>query len=244
MLGSGFSGGVWLANDQKTGGLVVVKFFSKRDSVHDEYFMHLLRLHAILSSRSLHNVVSPIEVGQYGELGYQILPYLSEYTSLSNTLSANGRRDPHWVLSLLARIATAIDELHALGIIHADLKPSNILITSSPTPEVRIIDFGMVRKVDFGNTVELVSTWRYLHPTFTGEDDNSTDDKQSKRIQIGGSGPPGSYVDVYALGVIALEMLTGQANYDRPPGERSIQQTICDKNPLFAEEPVGVRDGV
>src|SRR5581483_5055739 len=55
---------------------------------------------------------------------------------------------------------------------------------------------------------------------------------------------PGSYVDVYALGVIALEMLTGQANYDRPPGERSIQQTICDKNPLFAEEPVGVRDGV
>ena len=244
ILGSGFAGGVWLADDLRTGNSVVVKFFSKRNSVHDEYFSYLVDLHAVLSTHSLQNVISPIEIGEYGDLAYQILPHLVGYSSL-NALDLDRFRDLRSAMSLLSKIAHGVNELHSLGIIHADLKPSNVLATNSSAPEVRIIDFGMVREIGAEDTVELVATWRYLHPIYTGEDgEKAMNDKSTTRVRIDGRRVAGTYVDIYALGIMALEMLTGEARYSRPPGERSLQRTICDRNQLFAEQPAAVRDGV
>jgi serine/threonine protein kinase len=245
ILASGFAGAVWLANDLETGDRVIVKFFSKRDAIHDEYYFHLVRLQKVLSSRPLYNLVCPIEIGKFGELAYQILPYFEGSTNLSSVLDADSFLRPTSALMLLAKIAAALDEVHRLGIIHADLKPSNILVTEAATPEVRLIDFGMIRRVDEAGTVELVSTWRYLHPIFTEEKTSEQPSEiQSGRPRINQRELPGTYIDIYALGIITLEMLTGKVKYDKPLTERSIQQVICAANSLFAAQPVGVRDGV
>src|SRR5438128_448679 len=93
-------------------------------------------------------------------------------------------------------IVGALIELHSKALIHADLKPSNILIRERPRLSVCLTDFGMVRSVGTRDFV-IFGTYEYVHPSF-----------RSGLLQRGSSATPivinieaGSYIDIYALGV-------------------------------------------
>src|SRR5262249_20247370 len=136
-------------------------------------------------------------------------PYLTmewvDGGSLAETL--NGRPQParqsaRWV-SILAR---AVEHVHGAGIVHRDLKPGNILLSAPAKPQAaeivpKIADFGIARLLDRPGTGagrQWLGTPEYIAPELTGD----------------GPGPEGvgPAADVYALGVILYEMLTG-----RPP---------------------------
>ena len=240
-LGAGSSGSTWLARDTIANTDVVVKFFAKRTSVQDEYYLHLARLHEILGKVPLAKWVGPVEVGELGEFGYQVLPYLEGYASLDDILAKrNADSSLRKVIRLIAEIADALDGLHAAGVIHADVKPSNILVAPDQN-QIRLIDFGMIRKVENSNAVELVSTWRYLHPVFTEGASKQRDQMHSRRVSVDLKVPTGAYVDMYALGIIALELLTNQTAYVRPATERSIDDVISTHNKAFLAQSISLR---
>ena len=107
-------------------------------------------------------------------------------------------------LALLRMVSTAVQHAHDRGIVHRDLKPSNILVTEDGEP--KILDFGIARPLDAGvadatlhtRTGQIVGTVAYMSP----EQASGIPDRVDHRA------------DVYALGVIAYELLTGKPPFD------------------------------
>jgi serine/threonine protein kinase len=122
---------------------------------------------------------------------------LTEFAD-ANALSTRQR------LGLLAKVADAVQHAHQKGVIHRDLKPANVLVTQSGEP--KILDFGVARATDLdmqATTVEtvvgqLVGTVPYMSPEQTAGDPSMLDPRS----------------DVYAVGVLAYELLAGRPPYD------------------------------
>jgi serine/threonine-protein kinase len=142
------------------------------------------------------HVVPIFEVGESGGLVFYSMKRLSN-GSLANRLRQGPRPDPKQTARLLAAVARAVQHAHGRGIIHRDLKPANVLLDEHDQPHVS--DFGLARRVDaahsIGPTGAVVGTAEYAAPEQLRGDHHLT-----------------AAVDVYGLGAILYECLTG-----RPP---------------------------
>ena len=143
------------------------------------------------------NIVKVIDYGEYEGNPYLVMPYLPGGT-LKERLK--GKPIPSQEAArLLLPIARALDFAHRQGMIHRDVKPSNIIITADGDP--MLTDFGIAKILDLEETLELtgtgaaVGTPEYMAPEQATS--NATDHR----------------VDVYALGVVLFEMVTGRKPY-------------------------------
>jgi serine/threonine protein kinase len=112
-----------------------------------------------------------------------------------------------------ADIAAALAHVHALGIVHRDLKPGNIVVPAAPPPFAVLVDFGIARGSDtpsFTAAGTLVGTAAYLSPE-----------------QVRG-GAVGASSDVYSLGLVLLEALTGRREFDGSDVEAALARTVRD----------------
>jgi serine/threonine-protein kinase len=128
-----------------------------------------------------------------GDCVFLVMEYI-EGISLRNYISEKGPLSLNEVLSLADQLAATLDYLHANGVYHRDLKPENIIV--GPDNKVHILDFGS-SLLEGSRRV----TWRWASGTFGTPDYMSPEQIQGKRGD--------SRTDVYALGMIVYEMLTG-----------------------------------
>lgn len=201
LIGRGGMASVYRATDQTLGRDVAVKVLHGHladDEALLDRFRREAQAVAGLSHRSL------VTVHDWGEdhPGEDTLPYivmeLVEGDSLRDVLRVRGRVSPAEALTLLAPAAEGLAQVHDAGLIHRDVKPENILY--GPDGVARVSDFGLAAVAGAGNQTfgedTLVGSPRYLSP-------------ESVRAE-----PLSARADVYALGVILFECLTG-----RPPFE-------------------------
>ena len=187
-------GTVYLARDESLGRLVALKTFHHiaGGDPHDRELQRkrLLREAKAAGTLSHPNVVTIYDVLEHDETVYIAMEYV-EGTSLERRL-ASGKPMP-WdeAVGILTQVASALDHLHDRGIVHRDVKPANILITAEG--RVKITDFGVARPDDPTQTQEtsVFGTPQYMAPE-----------------QIRGESPD-ARTDVFALGILAYEMLTG-----------------------------------
>jgi len=197
-VGRGAMGTVFLARDTALGRLVALKTFRApfgEDS--DPEDSGILRRRSLreaqragtLSHPSVITIFDVVEVPD--EDSFHIVMEYVEGQGLDSRMRERGPMKLSEVAPLVAQIASALDHLHARGIVHRDVKPGNVLVTAEG--RVKITDFGIARSEDPGATLDtdVYGTPYYMAPE-----------------QIQGR-PVDARTDVFALGVVVYEMLTG-----------------------------------
>ncbi|MFD6874593.1 MULTISPECIES: protein kinase [unclassified Streptomyces] len=197
-IGSGGTADVFRAIDQVLGREVAVKVFrAGTDTVTVDRFCDEARTLARLSHPGL---VTVHDAGRHGQGAFMVTELIRGVT-LRTRMDA-GPLGPVQVTRIGADISSALDHVHAHGVIHHDVKPSNILLGEEGTPH--LADFGLARTVhehSHSAPDTLVGTLAYMAPEqFLGEGASTAS-------------------DIYALGVTLLEALTGRREYQGTPVE-------------------------
>jgi hypothetical protein len=227
-LASGGMGRVWRARDTLLERPVAVKVLRSEftgDATFRARFRAEAQHTAALQHRNIASVFDYGEVEEDGEQRAYLVMELVEGESLAQLLEREGRIDAARTLDVLRQTSAALAAAHAAGVVHRDVKPGNVLVGSDGV--VKITDFGIAwsaSSVPLTGTGQVVGTAHYLSP----------------EQAAGGKATPAS--DVYALGTVAYECLTGRRAFD---GENSVQialkQLREEPVPLPADVPVALR---
>ena len=200
-VGAGGMGVVWRARDSRLDRIVAVKVLRPEFAGSPE-FKDLLLWEGRLAGRVSHPGVVQVrdyDDGSAGGVPYLVMEYVAG-PSLAAVLRAEGTLSPRRVLGLIEQVADALACAHAAGIVHRDVKPGNVLVDGG---RVKIADFGIAQvasAVPVTQAGPVMGTPAYLSP---------------ERV-AGLPATPAS--DLYGLGMIAYECLTG-----RPPFQGSPQ---------------------
>jgi predicted Ser/Thr protein kinase len=196
-LGEGGMGAVYKAEDPKLDRMVAVKLPRFEGSPERQFQARQRFLReARAAARVRHPHVCPIyDVGEQDGRPYVVMAYV-EGRSLAEDLVERGRyEDVREAVELVRQVAGALQAVHAHGIVHRDLKPGNILLDRDGGP--LLTDFGLARLDDEADRLTsegvLMGTPAYLAP-------------EQVNPELGAFGPRG---DVYSLGVVLHELLTG-----------------------------------
>jgi Tol biopolymer transport system component len=227
LIGAGGMGEVYRARDARLGREVAVKVLPDavaRDPVRIARFEREVRALAALSHP---NVLAIHDVGQEGDVAFAVTELLEGQT-LRERL---GRDRLPWrkAVEIGAAIADALATAHARRIVHRDLKPENVFLTSDG--HVKVLDFGLAKIVETaqpeastltspGSTSEgrLVGTVSYMSP------------EQARGLGLDGR------TDVYSLGCVLYEMLSGRRPFERPTAADTISA-------ILHEEPESLSEG-
>ena len=216
-------GEVWRAVDLVLGRPVAVKLLRAEYAQHPEVLTRF-RAEARHAGSVSHPAIA--QVYDYGEAGAADSPYLVmelvDGPSLAGVLAA-GPLDPADTMDVLSQAAAGLQAAHAAGLVHRDVKPGNLLV--GPAGQVKITDFGIAYaawSAPITQTGALVGTPAYLAP---------------ERI-AGGPATPAS--DLYALGVVGYQCLTGEAPFGGMPPQAAAAHQHRTLPPLPRTVPAGV----
>ncbi|MDQ6745493.1 MAG: Stk1 family PASTA domain-containing Ser/Thr kinase [Actinomycetota bacterium] len=194
-LGTGGMAEVYLAEDQQLGRKVALKLLHRRFS-EDPDFVERFRREAQSAAGLQHpNVVSVYDRGAYDGTYYIAMEYLAG-PSLKQLIVQDAPMDPLRAIDLTIQILKAARFAHRRGIIHRDLKPHNVIVGDGD--HAKVTDFGIARAgaSDMTETGSIMGTSQYLSP------------EQAQGHAVS----PTS--DLYAVGVILYEMVTGRVPFD------------------------------
>lgn len=203
MLGAGGMGAVFEATQIALGRRVAVKVLNPqlaRDRNHVERFRREAQAASNLRHR---NIVDVIDFGEAGDLVFYAMEYL-EGEDLSALLARVGRMRWAEARPLLLQVVRALRAAHDKGVIHRDVKPANVFLIADDdgARQVKVLDFGIAKVLAVGDgqtltrSDELFGSVKYMAPEQA--DGRSVDAR----------------TDVYAVGVLAYRMMTGQVPFE------------------------------
>jgi serine/threonine protein kinase len=215
-LGRGGMGVVYRARQLSLNRLVALKLIRDSALASPERLARF-RIEMEAAARMRHpNVVSIHEIGEHQGRPYFAMEFV-EGASLEAHLG--GRPQPVLqAADLLRTLARAVEHAHSQNIVHRDLKPSNILLDASGAP--KITDFGLAKRLDSQSTAlteegAVVGTASYMAPEQAG----------GRVREIGPA------TDLYALGALLYEMLTGRPPFLADSWQHVIEQVLHDEPP-------------
>ncbi|MCA2212057.1 serine/threonine-protein kinase [Jidongwangia harbinensis] len=200
-VGQGATGTVWRGIDRTSGEQVAVKLLHEGLLRQPKLVTRFVQERTILMMVRHENIVGVRDLFSAGESLGLVMDFVAG-GSLRDRLRAAGTLPPAEAARLLGQVAAGLAEAHALGVVHRDVKPDNILLHGTTRPDVRLTDFGIARVLDTAGLTTphaIIGTPHYMAPETIG----------------GGDASPAA--DVYALGVVFYELLTGRAPYAGEP---------------------------
>ncbi|GAA2208508.1 serine/threonine protein kinase PknA [Nonomuraea monospora] len=224
-IATGGMGEVWRARDELLGREVAVKILRSHiyaDPTFRERFRNEARLTAALADPGVAQI---FDYGEQSELAYLVME-LVHGEPLSAILARNGAIGPEVALDVVHQTAKALHAAHSAGIIHRDIKPGNLLVT--PEGAIKVTDFGIARALEAApvtQTGTVLGTAQYVSP------------EQAQGF------PLTPATDLYSLGVVAYECLTGRTPFR---GDSQVAIALQHLNeqppPLGVDVPAPVRE--
>ncbi len=211
-IGAGGMGEVYLAEDTRLDRQIALKFLPVNVASNKELVGRFVREAKAAAKLNHPNIVTIFEVGEFGGRPYFAMEYVTGH-SLAH-LARTERRPIQWVVDVAVQLCQGVSEAHRAGIIHRDIKSANILVDDSG--RVRILDFGLAAVSDgeeltrSGSTLGTVS---YMSPE-----------------QVSG-GDIDQRSDLFSLGVVLYELLTGQTPFKRNNDAATLNAIMRDSVP-------------
>ncbi len=215
-IGRGGMGIVYRARDDRLGRLVALKLLPGVLSGNVEARERLLAEARAASALDHPNICTLHDVGQVSD-GRPYLVFAHYEGRTLDRLLSNGALPFHRCRDVAAQIADGLACAHAAGIVHRDIKPANVMVTSSGV--VKILDFGIAKQSGASNLTRsgtMVGTVAYMSPE-----------------QVRGD-PIGAASDLWSLGAVLFEMLTGQRPFDH-------ETTAATLNAILNSDPPRLR---
>ena len=208
--GDGGMAVVYKAKDRLLNRFVAIKIL-KPEFIRDPKFVDSFRRESQAAAGLSHpNVVSVYDVGKEGNI-YYIVMEMMEGATLSDIIQKQAPLSEKRVIEISRQIASALSAAHKRNIIHRDIKPHNIIFTDEGVP--KIADFGIAKAVNNGTIVNssttVLGSVHYLSP------------EQAK------GGFVDAKSDIYSLGIVMYEMLTGSVPFD---GENAVSVAMMHIN--------------
>jgi len=223
-IAAGGMGEVWQARDEILGRTVAIKLL-KEGLTDEEGFTERFRNEARLSAALAHgNIAQVYDYGEEGNLAYLVMEYVPG-KPLSKILHERGPISAADTANLMGQAAAALHAAHRAGLIHRDVKPANMLVTSDGV--VKLTDFGIARAVGSAamtRTGEVMGTAQYLAPEAAMGRETT------------------ALTDVYSLAVVTYEMLGGRRPFN---SDSAVALALAHVNeeppPLPTEVPAPMR---
>lgn len=196
LIGSGGMADVYKAKDITTGEFVAVKILKKEFSGNEEILRRFRNESKAIAALSHPNIVSIIDVGFTNKLQFIVMEYIDGRT-LKECMEEKGVLDFKTSIYYIKQVLRALSHAHEVGIVHRDIKPHNIMVLNDGT--IKVMDFGIARFArDEGltTTAQAIGSVHYISPEQARSD--VTDEKS----------------DIYSVGVVLYEMLTGIKPFD------------------------------
>ncbi|MGN1334664.1 MAG: Stk1 family PASTA domain-containing Ser/Thr kinase [Anaerovoracaceae bacterium] len=222
-IGEGGMAVVYKGKDRLLNRYVAIKIL-RPEYTKDEQFIENFRRESQAAAGLSHpNIVGVYDVGKEGNIHFIVME-LIDGKVLSDVIKEKGRLDYKEAISIIRQVASALSLAHKNQIIHRDIKPHNILITS--TGVAKLADFGIAKAVSaatiVGGSNKIMGSVHYFSP------------EQAR----------GAYVDersdIYSLGIVLYEMLTGKVPFDGDNPVSIALMHINDPMPSLTGEVVGI----
>lgn len=216
-VGGGGMAFVYRARDLRLNRIVAVKILSPHFTSDEDFVRKFRREAQAAASLSSPNIVGVFDVGQDGDIHYIVMEFLHGKT-LKQVINEKGPLSVPEVLQIGKQVAEALQVAHKHGVVHRDIKPHNIMLTADG--RVKVTDFGIARAVTGSTLTEtgaMIGSVHYISP------------EQAR------GGIVGELSDIYSLGVMLYELLTGKV-----PFEGDSMFSIALKH--LQEQPRSVRE--
>lgn len=196
-IGVGGMADVYLGEDTLLGRQVAIKVLHANFANDDEFVTRFKREAQAAGKLNHPNIVNMYDVGFDQNLHYIVMEYVDGET-LKKYITRHGRLSIDEAVKFTIAIAEGLEHAHTMGIVHCDIKPHNVIITN--TGRVKVTDFGIARAINATNTVmytnSILGSAHYLSP------------EQASGKPVDGN------TDIYSLGVVLYEMLTGRVPFE------------------------------
>lgn len=195
-IGMGGMAIVYRAVNVRTGQSVAVKVLRPEFAQDAEYVSRFQREAEAASQMTHHNIVNLVDVGMDGDSRYLVMEYVQGKT-LKQVIQEKGRISPATAAQITIRILSALQHAHQNGIIHRDIKPQNILVNEEG--HIKVADFGIAR---IANSATLTTGNNVLGSVHYYSPEQASGQAADERS------------DIYSVGVVLYEMLTGRMPFD------------------------------
>src|SRR6266540_1182205 len=220
LLGVGGMAEVYEGHDRLLARRVAIKVLLAQYA-HDPAFLARFRREAQAAASLSHpNIVAVFDTGSQDDIWFIVMEYVAGRT-LRDVINAEGPVHPARAAEICADVASGLAGAHARGVVHRDVKPGNVMLTTDG--KVKVMDFGIARASaapSITQTAAVVGTAQYIAP------------EQAQGLEVD------ARTDVYALGCCLYEMLTGQVPFTGPtPVAIAYQHVQEDPTPPRALNP-------
>lgn len=204
VLGEGAMGSVYLAHDSELDRKVALKVPKLDEPASEAELLERFYREARAAATLRHRGICPVyDVGSQDGFSYIAMAYISGMP-LSRFLAGRKLKSMRKIAAVIRKLALALDAAHQKGVIHRDLKPANIMLDEDNEPV--IMDFGLARQINREDASRLT-----IAGTIMGTPAYMSPEQVSGNIDL-----VGPQSDIYSLGVIFYEMLTGQLPFTGP----------------------------
>jgi serine/threonine protein kinase len=219
-LGEGGMGRVYLAEHVKMNRQCAVKVMNAQ-LVNDQESLQRFAREASSSARILHpNVAAVFDYGEADKVVYLVMEYV-DGESLSAILAREGKLEPRRAVEIARQIADGLHAAHELGIVHRDLKPDNVIVARSKAGKEipKVVDFGIAKAITDAPQDALTRSGLVI----------GTPEYMSPEQLLGD--PVDARADIYSLGCILYQMLTGEQAFAAESREQMIRRRLHEAAP-------------